>query len=221
MKTVLVILVIMSLSMTMAYATVSAAIKLDHIPETVRENNLVKISGQMLKLDGTPISNHTIFIKDDIPYDEHDVIIGIAKTDDNGRFSSIWKAAVKSDADDYDIYAVYLGGNTYGFTKSNTLVVNVIPSKTPDQNQSFAKLPDWFMDSSKLWYDGQIKDSRFVYGIENLMDQDIILRHEKDDGVHIPQWIKTDTNMYVNGSITEDDFLNMLQYLVDNGILKV
>ena len=221
MKAVLAIFVIMSLSMTVAYATVPAMIKLDYIPETVKENSLVKISGQMLKLDGTPISNHTIFIKDDIPYDAHDVIIGIAKTDDHGRFSSIWKATAKSDADDYDIYAVYLGGNTFGFTKSNTLVVNVIPSKTQDQNQSLAKLPDWFMDSSKLWYDGQIRDSRFVYGIENLMDQNIIQRHENDDGIHIPQWIKTDVNMYVNGNITEDDFLNMLQYLVDNGILKV
>lgn len=219
MKIILLVIILGMSSMTAAYATVPATIKLDYTSDTVKENSLMKFSGQMLKLDGTPISNHTIFIKDDIPYDEHDIIVGIAKTDENGKFSSIWKATQKSNGNDYDIYAVYLGGNTYGFTRSNTLTVNVIPSDIP--NQTVTKLPDWFKNSSELWYDGQIKDSRFVYGIENLMDQDIIQQHGAYDGSYVPKWVKIDANMYAQGQISEDDFLNLLQYLINNNILKV
>lgn len=219
MKIVLLVIILGLSSMTAAYATVPAAIKLDYVSDTVKENSLVKFSGQMLTLDGTPVSNHTIFIKDDIPDDEHDIIVGIAKTDENGKFFSMWKATPKNNGDDYDIYAVYLGGNTYGFTRSNTLIVNVIPSDIP--NQTVTKLPDWFKNSSELWYDGQIKDSRFVYGIENLMDQNIIQQHGAYDGAYVPKWVKTDASMYAQGQISEDDFLNLLQYLIDNNILKV
>ena len=207
-------------SMLTVYATTSASIHLDRISEFAIENNVVTFSGQMTTSNGNPISNHTIFIKDNTPYGEPNIIFGIGKTDDNGRFSISWKAVPKNN-DDYYFYAVYLGGKTYGFTESESYQIHIIPLDTPRQNQPLSKLPDWFKNSSKMWYDGQIKDSRFAYGIENLMDQNIIQRQPSDNRIYIPYWVKNTANWYVEGQISDDDFLNLIQYLINNKIINV
>ena len=142
------------------------------------------------------------------------MILGIAKTDDNGKFSTSWKAVYQTDSD-YNIYAIYAGGDTYGYARSETYEISVKSSGEQISNQVSTNPPVWLKEISKMWHDGQIKDKRFAYGIENLIDQQMIKEQNQTNDIHIPKWLKIDAGLYEEGKISDNEFLNAMQYLID------
>ena len=210
-------------SMSAAYATSNAVLHLDHTGDSIRENSLLTFSGQLTTSNGTAIPHRTIFIKDDTSYIRPDTTLGITITDDNGKFSTSWKAVPKDNGNPYHCYALFVGGKTYGFTRSEVYELSIVIQPETNHDQKTSKLPDWFKDSSKLWHEGQIKDSDFAYGINSLMDYQIIKKPQNENirNMTIPSWVKNNAGWFAEGQISENDFLNALQYLIDNNIMIV
>ena len=222
MKIFLIVFLVSLFSMPTVHAMSFANLHLDLIPEHVHENNIITFSGQLTRQDGTAIPYRTIFIQDDTSYTRPDVILAIAVTDDNGKFSTSWKVVPKDNDHPYHFCAQFVGGKMYGFTKSEDYKSFVQSSESAtSQEQTPSKLPDWFKTGSKMWTEGQIRDVDFAYGIENLMDSGIIQKsNQTSSTVLIPAWVKNNANWYAEGQISEDEFLNSIQYMVNTGIIS-
>jgi len=221
-KIVLIVFLVPFFSMSTVHATTFANLHLNSVPENIYENNIVTFSGQLTAQDGTAIPHRTIFIGDDTSYTSPDVILAITVTDDNGKFSTSWKVVPKDNGHPYHFYAQFVGGKMYGFTKSQDYKSYVQPSElATSHEETLSKLPDWFKTGSKMWYDGQIRDLDFAYGIENLMDNGIMQKpNQTSSTVLIPSWVKNNAHLYAEGQISEDEFLSCMQYLIHIGIIS-
>lgn len=209
-------------SMSTAHATTFANLHLDSIPDNIYENNIITFTGQLTTQDGMAIPHRTIFIQDDTSYTSPEVILAIAVTDDNGKFSTSWKVVPKDNGHPYHFYAQFVGGKMYGFTKSEDYESSVLLSESAtSQEQTPSKLPDWFKVCSKMWHDGQIRDVDFAYGIKNLVDNGILQKpNQISSTVLIPTWLKNNVDWYTEGQISEGEFLNSIQYMVNTGIIS-
>ena len=222
MKIVLIVFLVGLFSVSSVYATTFANLHLDPTPEVITENNIVTFSGQLTTPNGIAIPHRTIFIEDDTAYTRPEVILAVTVTDDNGKFSTSWKVVPKDNGHPYHFYAQFVGGKTYGFTKSEDYESSVqLSESTTSQEQTPSKLPDWFKVCSKMWHDGQIRDVDFAYGIENLVDNGILQKpNQISSTVLIPAWLKNNVDWYTEGQISEDEFLNSIQYMVNTGIIS-
>ncbi|MDE1830409.1 MAG: hypothetical protein KGI25_08810 [Thaumarchaeota archaeon] len=207
--------------MSSVYATSYANIHLDIVGGVLVEDSSVAFSGKLTAPDGTPISNRTVFIEDDAQYTRPDIIIALAKTDSDGKFYASWKAVPKDNGAPFHLYAEFFGGKQFGFTRSETyesvIKLNnqttheVVPSKT---------VPSWFLYASKLWHDGKMRDLDYAYGVENMVDYQIIKSNNTSDFTTIPFWIRYDAGLLSDGKISTDEYTEMLGYLINNGIIK-
>jgi len=221
-KIVLIVFLVALFSVSSVHATTFANLHLDPILENLHENNMIAFTGQLTTLNGTAIPHRVIFIQDDTSYLRPEVILAIAVTDDNGKFSTSWKVVPKDNGHPYHFYAQFVGGKIYGFTRSETYDSYVQPSEpTTNQEQTQSELPDWFKTGSEMWHDGQIRDLDFAYGIENLMDNGIVQKPTQTSStIMIPAWVKNIANWYAEGQISEDEFLNSIQYMVNTRIIS-
>ncbi|HZI70019.1 MAG TPA: hypothetical protein VFD60_02550 [Nitrososphaeraceae archaeon] len=208
--------------MSSVYATTFANLHLDSIPEGINENNIITFSGQLTTSNGTSIPHRTIFIQDDTSYTKPEIILAITETDDSGKFSTSWKVVPKENGHSYHFFANFLGGKTYGFTRSEAYESFVqISESSINQDQKQSKLPDWFKMGSKMWHNGQIRDVDFAHGIRNLIDNGIMQKpNQTSTTIWIPSWVKNNANWYADGQITEDEYLNSIQYLINTGIIS-
>lgn len=223
MKLVFGLVLVLLCGVSYAYATNFASLHLDdNIPEIIKENNTILFSGQLTTPQGVAIAHRPIFIEDDRSYMHSDEILGIVETDDNGKFSMTWKAIPKNNNNPYHFYALFLGGKTFGFTRSEVYESQIVllhPTKNPTR---MSITPDWFKPSSKMWYDGQIRDVDFAHIITNLVEKGIIQKPDQDTAnMVIPVWVKNSANLFAEDQISEGEFLNSIQYLINNGIIQV
>ncbi|RZD37647.1 MAG: hypothetical protein CXT78_15845 [Thaumarchaeota archaeon] len=106
--------------------TQSAVLFLDPIPSTALEGDEIIFSGIFTTIDGLPISNANIYIKDDRSF-VADTIIGMVTTDENGEFGALWNAELRATTGSYDFYAVFEESSQIDYTRSQTYSVNVTP----------------------------------------------------------------------------------------------
>ncbi|HEU5220481.1 MAG TPA: hypothetical protein VFU58_00310 [Candidatus Nitrosotalea sp.] len=220
-KIILTFIMFLSLGIPIAYATSYANLHLDSIYATIGEGTTITFSGQLTSLNGTGIPHRTIFIEDDTSYFiRPNIIIAITTTDSDGEFSVPWKAIPKDNGNSFHFYAKYLGGNFFGYTKSenyesivkhtNHSSTDVVPSKT---------IPIWFNDASKMWHDGEIRDIDYSWSIKNLIEHGIIKSNDIDTELKLPSWLKKTANLFVDGEISKEEYIDNLQYLLKNNII--
>jgi hypothetical protein len=221
-KIILTLIISLSLGIPIAYATSDATLHLDLVSGGMKEGSMVTFSGQLTSFNGTAIPHRTIFIEDDTSYDVRpDIIIAITKTDSDGKFLVSWKAVPKDNGNSFHFYAKYLGGNYFGYTRSETYEsiiehvnqssIGMVPSKT---------IPIWFKNASKMWHDGQIRDVDYSWGIKNLMEHGVIKSNITSDiEFKLPVWLKNDANWFAEDDISKEEYANSLQYLLENKII--
>lgn len=217
----LLVIFLFSLTAASAYAASYANIHLDIVGSILDEGSNVTFSGVLTSPDGAPISDRTIFIEDDTQYTRSNIIIAIAKTDAGGKFNASWKATPKDNGTPFHFYAEFLGGKQFGFTRSETYesFIKLNNQTTHDVVPSEA-VPGWFIQASSMWKDGKIRDMDYAFGIENLVDYQIIKSNNTSSFVSIPHWVRSDAALLSNGSISTDEYISMLGYLVDNKIIR-
>lgn len=217
------VLAVLSLSFAVpvVFATSYANLHLDAVG-VVREGENVVFSGQLVDLNETVIPHRTIFIEDDTSYTRPDIILAITTTDPDGKFLTSWKAVPKDNGTPFHFYAKFIGGKTFGYTRSETYesdiklynsstISDVVPSKT---------MPIWFKNASKMWHDGQIRDVDYSYGLNNLIDYGIIKSHiQINSELKFPAWLKNDAEWFVEGKISNDEYTNALGYLLDDKLI--
>ncbi|CUR51326.1 exported protein of unknown function [Nitrosotalea devaniterrae] len=214
-------IIFLSFGIPIAYATSYATLHLDSVGNILREDSIVTFSGQLTSSNGTTIPHRTVFIEDDTSYFVRpNIIIAITTTDSDGKFSVSWKAVPKDNGNPFHFYAKYLGGNFFGYTKSesyesivkhtNQSSTDVVPSKT---------IPIWFEDASKMWHDGEIRDIDYSWSIKNLIEHGIIKSNDIDTELKLPSWLKKTANLFVNGEISKEEYVNNLQYLLKSNII--
>jgi hypothetical protein len=87
-------------------------------------------------------------------------------------------------------------------------------------------IPSWIKDNAGWWKDGQIADSKFVSGIQYLIQNDVMTIPETEESSYlspqpIPAWIKNNAGWWRDGLISDSEFVSGIQWLVSNGIMKV
>lgn len=221
-KIIITLIISLSLGIPTAYATSDATLHLDIIGGGMKEGSIVTFSGQLTSFNGTAISHRTIFIEDDTSYYiRPDIIIAITTTDSDGKFLVSWKAVPKDNGNSFHFYAKYLGGNYFGYTRSETYEsivertnqssIEMVPSKT---------IPIWFKNASKMWYDGKIRDVDYSWGIKNMIEHGIIKSNITPDiEFKLPVWLKNDANWFSEDNISKKEYTNSLQYLLENKII--
>ena len=213
----------LSFGMPIVFATSYANLHLDTVGD-VRVGENIIFSGQLTSLNGSVISHRTIFIEDDTSYIRPDIILAISTTNSDGKFLVSWKSVPKDNGTPFHFYAKFLGGKTFGYTRSETfesyllasntyVISDVVPSKT---------MPAWFKSASKMWHDGQIRDVDYSYAINNLIDYGIIHSSvQVNSELKFPSWLKNDAEWFEEGKISNDDYSNALGYLLDNKLIKI
>jgi len=211
----------LSLVLPNVYAESDAKLHLDLVGGEIRESYNVTFSGILTTYDGTPIPHRTIFIEDDTAYTRSDIILAITKTDSNGKFLTYWKAVPKDNGHPFYFYALFIGGKTYGYSRSETYSsvielfnqssTEVIPSKT---------VPTWFKNASQLWHDGQIRDVDYSHAVGNLIDYQVIQTNHTLVSTHLPSWFRNVAGWLSDGKITNDEFVKSMQYLIGNQIIE-
>jgi hypothetical protein len=221
-KIILTSIIFLSLGIPIAHATSYATLHLDPVGGGLREDSTVTFSGQLTSSNGTAIPHRTVFIEDDTSYIiRPNIIIAITTTDSDGKFSVPWKVVPKDNGNPFHFYATYLGGNFFGYAKSenyesfvkhtNQSSTDVIPSKT---------IPVWFKDASKMWHDGQIRDIDYSWSIKNLIEHGIIKSDTVvDTELKLPAWMKNNANWFAEDEISKEEYANNLQYLLNNNII--
>jgi hypothetical protein len=211
----------LSLGIPIAYATSFAVMHLDFIDSNIGEGSTITFSGQLTSLNGSSISHRTIFIEDDTNYYiRPDIIIAITTTDSDGHFSVSWKAIPKDNRNSFHFYALFLGGTSFGYTRSETYE-SVVKRITPDSTAVIPSktFPIWFKNASKMWHDGQIRDMDYSWSIKNLVEHGIITSNTVNIESKLPAWLKNNANWFADGVISEEEYVNNLQYLLDNHLI--
>ena len=91
--------------------------------------------------------------------------------------------------------------------------------------QTKLQLPSWIKNNANWWATGQIGDSDFVKGIQNLIEQGVLKIPETKPSAaatqEIPSWIKNNAGWWADDKISDGEFVSAIQWLVSNGIIKV
>ena len=93
------------------------------------------------------------------------------------------------------------------------------------QAASAEGVPDWVRNNAAWWADGMITDSEFVYAIQYLVSQGIILvpptAVAEGQSAGIPDWIKDTAAWWSQGQISDGEFLNGIQHLASIGVITL
>ena len=213
------LIVILLIGMPAVYASSYATLHLDPVGE-VREGSNVTFSGLLTTLDGTPIPHRTIFIEDDTSYIRPNIILTFTTTDSDGKFLTYWRAVPKDNGTPFHFYALFLGGNVYGHTRSETYEsVIKLSNQSSTETVPSKTIPTWFKFASRSWYDGTIRDSDYFHAVSYLIDYQVINSNMTLDEGYLPSWLKNDAFWLSDGKISNSEFVNLVQYLIKNQII--
>ena len=93
-------------------------------------------------------------------------------------------------------------------------------------SNSFAQeaIPDWIKNNAGWWADGLIGDEDFLQGIGYLIQNDILVIPETEQGTSsgggIPDWVKNNAKWWSDGLIGDSDFVSGIQFLVEEGVMS-
>lgn len=213
------------LSLLFAVPTVLAIsyanLHLDTVGDSRVGENIV-FSGQLTALNGTAIPHRTIFIEDDTSYTRPDIILAISTTDSHGKFSIPWTIIPKDNSNLFHFYAKFIGGKTFGYTRSETYESYISSSGTYTSSDVLPPkiMPVWFKSASKMWHDGQIRDVDYSYALKNLMDYGIVKSSVSiNSELKFSTWLKNDAEWFYEGKISSEEYSNALGYLLDKKMI--
>lgn len=94
--------------------------------------------------------------------------------------------------------------------------------------QSNNVFPSWFKNNAKWFHEGSITDKDVILGIENLIDQKIIIikqptslpTDKNKNESKIPNYIKDVFGFWSDNKVSDSEIANSLQYLLEHGIIK-
>ena len=89
------------------------------------------------------------------------------------------------------------------------------------QNDGTIGIPYWIKDISKLWTNGQMKDTEFAKSIQFLIDENIIFNSKAGQELQIPEWFKFTTSWWANNQIPDTIYGDALQFLIDERIIVI
>jgi len=89
-----------------------------------------------------------------------------------------------------------------------------------------AVIPDWIRNNAEWWSKGLIKEGDFLFGIQYLVNQGIIVMPKPVVTLQTtlpftPNWIKDIAGWWSSGQISDDDFATGLTYLIEHGIIRI
>ena len=85
-------------------------------------------------------------------------------------------------------------------------------------------VPSWIKIDAKLWYTGEVTDSKFAYSIRHMIASKIVI--PSDGGIQfeelrIPSWFKNTSQWWVEGMISEQEYVSATEYLIGKNIIRV
>ncbi len=86
------------------------------------------------------------------------------------------------------------------------------------------EIPDWIKNNTKWSSSTPISDSEFIGGIEDLIEEGLIIPPTERSSAHeqeIPNWIKNNAKWWADDLISDEDFVQFIQYLVKEGIILI
>ena len=87
-------------------------------------------------------------------------------------------------------------------------------------------VPDWIKNNAEWWAIGEISDSDFVFGVEFMVENDIIMvsnisSSSNVSSEEIPIWIRNSAHWWSQDLISEDEFVNSLKFLIQEKIIII
>ena len=107
---------------------------------------------------------------------------------------------------------------------NNNLAKTTIPIViNPVTSQNEISIPDWIRDNALWWSEEETDDETFVNGIEYLIQNQIIVITQTQQGTsesqNIPSWIKNNAGWWADGEIDDETFVDGLEFLIQKGII--
>ncbi|MEK0347012.1 MAG: peptidase [Nitrosopumilus sp.] len=85
------------------------------------------------------------------------------------------------------------------------------------------EIPDWIKNNTNWRSSTLISDSEFIGGIEDLIEEGLIILPPTERSSVIeqkaPNWIKNNAKWWADDLISDEDFVQLIQYLVKKGII--
>lgn len=92
-------------------------------------------------------------------------------------------------------------------------------------NQNEISIPDWIRNNALWWSEEQIDDKTFIQGIEFLIQNNIIVIPQTQQGTsesqEIPSWIRNNAAWWADGQIDDETFVQGLEFLIQKGIIRI
>ena len=113
-----------------------------------------------------------------------------------------------------------------GILKDNSKTANVWLYAFPENIviQNPIEIPKWIKNNAAWWSEGTISDLDFLYGIEYLVNNEIIqiqnIEKNSQSSQEIPLWVRHNAQWWSSGLISDDDFLAGIKYLIEAGIIS-
>ena len=105
---------------------------------------------------------------------------------------------------------------------ANTTIPVIINRVT---NPNEISIPDWIRNNALWWSEEQIDDTTFIQGIEFLIQNNIIVIPQTQQGTsasqEIPPWIRNNAGWWADGQIDDKTFVQGLEFLIQKGIIHV
>ncbi|SHO45165.1 exported hypothetical protein [Nitrosotalea sinensis] len=222
MRKILAMAVLLSVACTSAYATSLATLYLNPIGNEITEGDNVTFTGRFVTTDGSSIANRTIFILDDTAYVRPDIILAVTTTNPDGQFSTSWIAVPKDNGSPFHFYAKFIGGNTFGYARSESYESTLEKSGTTSDMIPPKTIPAWFKNISQMWSVGKVRNVDYAFSIQNMVDYGMIkTTSSSGNELKIPTWLKHPAMELYSGQISDDDYVKILGYLLDKGLIKL
>jgi hypothetical protein len=91
---------------------------------------------------------------------------------------------------------------------------------------NFVKIPDWVMNLTQFWVNGQMSDKQYAATLSYLVEQKIVYvpysGQISDDPLwDVPVWVKTNSQNWIDGKSSVDEFSIGIQLMLERGLIKI
>ena len=89
----------------------------------------------------------------------------------------------------------------------------------------FTYVPDWIKTYAQNWAMGEITDNEFIYGLNFMLQNKIIVLSDLDDASPViddlPSWFRNTAFWWSNDLISQQEFINSIKYLIQEDIIII
>ena len=89
----------------------------------------------------------------------------------------------------------------------------------------FTYIPDWIKTYAKGWSTGEISDKEFIYGLDFMLQNKIIIISDLDDSSFvvdaIPSWFRNTAFWWSTDLISQQEFINSIKYLIQEDVILI